>query len=289
MKAGIYDMTAAEYHADPCPAPSLSASVAHRLLTQSPAHAYHCHPKLGQGKQDDAEHFDLGTAAHAYLLEGETGFALIDAKDWRTKAAQEQREAARAEGKTPLLLRQWDDVRAMAGAARVQLGALPRPVPLLDGRAEETLIWQERGIWCRARLDWLRGDLAWIEDYKTTSGTAHPEAWARGALFENGYDLQAAWYVRGAKAVLGAEPDFRFVVQENYPPYALSVIGLAPDVWTLATKKALAAIELWAQCLETGSWPAYPTQTCYAELPAWREAAWMEREERELQAEEKTR
>jgi len=36
---GIFEYTADVYHADPCPKPSLSASIAHILCSQSPAHA----------------------------------------------------------------------------------------------------------------------------------------------------------------------------------------------------------------------------------------------------------
>jgi hypothetical protein len=47
----------------------------------------------------------------------------------------------------------------------------------------------------------------------------------------------AAWYLRGLKAVTGAEAEFRFVVCETRPPYAVSVVGLAPEVLQLAEKK----------------------------------------------------
>ena len=43
-KAGIYTLSAEAYHADPCPEPSLSASIANVLLQRSPAHARIQHP-----------------------------------------------------------------------------------------------------------------------------------------------------------------------------------------------------------------------------------------------------
>lgn len=275
---GIVQMRAAAYHADPCPSPSLSASIAHILLTQSPRHAWTAHPKLNPSAvHEESEQFDLGTAAHAYLLEGESNIVLIDAADYRKAETRVIRDQARREGKIPILRHRWDDVRAMATRARSQLAAQEYPEPLTAGKAEQTLIWQEGDLWCRARLDWLHDDHTVIDDYKTTGGSAEPAAWIRGSLFANGYDLQAAWYARGVKALTQEEATFRFVVQENYPPYALSVVALGPDVLALAAQKVETALRLWRECLATNAWPGYPTRTCWAELPPWEEQRWAQR------------
>ena len=282
IKPGIHTMTADTYHADPCPAPSLSASIAHILLADSPLHAWWNHPRLNPayGREDDAK-FDLGTAAHAYLLEGTSNVVIIEASDFRTKAAQEARDAARAAGKVPLLAEKWADVQAMAEAARRQLAEHEDPpIPLANGAPEQTLIWKEGDLWCRARLDWLHEDRPTIDDYKTTGGSANPDAWTRGPLFSNGFDVQAAFYLRWLKAVCGIGATFRFVVQENFKPYALSVIGLAPSALELAERKVTAAIEAWRYCLSANRWPGFPTHTCWADAPPWEEARWLEREYR---------
>lgn len=279
MKPGIYTMTAEQYHADPCPEPSLSSSIARTLCQESPAHARVAHPRLNPLCTDEeAEHFDIGTAAHAILLEGNAAVSIIDAPDWRTKAAKEARATARADGKLPLLAKIWADVQAMVMGARAQLNAHA------DGRAmftagtpEQTLIWREDGAWCRARLDWLRPGN--IDDYKTTSASASPEVLSR-TLFGNGWDIQAAFYLRGLKAITGEDAAFRFACQETYAPYALSVVALGPDAMVLAEKKILYALELWRECLTRKRWPGYPTRTAYASLPAWIESAWLEREMR---------
>ena len=136
---------------------------------------------------------------------------------------------------------------------------------------------------CRARADWLRDDYAAIDDLKTTGRTANPEAFSR-SLFGSGYDVQAAFYLRGARAVLGIQPEFRFVVVENTPPFALSVVSLGPAAMTIAEKKCQYAIDVWRRCLERDEWPAYPLDVCYAGLPPWVETEWLAKEERELVA-----
>lgn len=277
---GIRTLGIATYHADPCPEPSLSASIAKILCTSSPAHARVAHPRLNPDfQQTDDSKYDLGTVAHALLLQGEDVAVQIDAPDWRTNAAKEQRDAARAAGQVPLLTKDWDRARRMVEAVRGQLHSFDAtPGLLADGKPEQTLIWQEGDIWCRALVDWLHDDYTAVDDLKTTSRSANPETWTR-TLFGIGADVQTAFYLRGMKAITGEEPDFRFLVVETAPPYALSVVSLGPDCLALAEAKVEFAIKKWGECLASGSWPGYPTRVCHAEMPAYEETRWMEHEE----------
>ena len=281
LDVGIHTIPAAIYHADPCVEPSLSASIAKKLCLASPLHAWHAHPRLNPAAiEENGEHFDIGTAAHALLLEGATDLVIIDAKDYRTNAAKEARDAAYQAGKTPLLATRWADVQAMVACARAQLAAHTDGGAdmFLEGKPEQTLIWKEADVWCRARLDWLRPGA--IDDYKTVpQSSANPDTWSR-SLFFAGYDLQAAWYLRGLKAITGFDATFRFAVQEPYPPYALAVVGLGPDAMTLAEKKCLYALEVWRASLATNEWPGYPRRTAWASLPMAHEAWWLEKEMR---------
>lgn len=286
MTPGIYpNISAEDYHKDPCSEPSLSSSIAVILCESSPAHARAAHPKLNpQAVNEEKKEFDIGTAAHSILLEGKHSVEVVNAPDWRTKIAQQQRDAAYAAGKVPLLAKVWADVQAMVAATRAQLDAHRDGVDMFKhGAAEQTLIWQEaNGVWCRARVDWLRdgsvGPMA-IDDYKTTSASADPEGLSRN-IFTKGWDIQAAFYLRGLKALTGGQDAmFRFACQETYAPYALSVLALGPDAMTLAEKRVLYAIEHWGACLKSGKWPGYPTRTAYATLPPWIEAQWIAKEE----------
>lgn len=282
MKPGIYEMSMAEYLADPCPEPSLSSHVAHALIAESPRHAAFGHPRLNpRPVAEEDEKFDIGTAAHALLLEqDEAAVVVVDAPDWRTKAAKELRAAVRAEGRTPLLAHQHAHVCAMVTALRAQLAEhAERPEPFTDGQPERVLIWREGPVWCRARLDWLHDDAPIIDDYKTT-GDANPETWGRRQVYDLGYDLQAAFHARGLEVVTGTAMSarFRWVVQEIAPPYAMSVCALSPEAALLAEKKRRFAVQLWLACLETGRWPGYPDHTCYLALPSYEESRWLARE-----------
>src|SRR4051812_46738879 len=93
---GIYlDVAANDYHADPCPAPSLTQSVAKILLAKSPLHAWHAHPRLNPDYQhNDDTKFDVGNIAHKMLLGRGKQIEVLEFDDWRTKAAKEAREKA---------------------------------------------------------------------------------------------------------------------------------------------------------------------------------------------------
>ena len=289
MTAGVLTIPESEYHADKIgDAPSLSASIAKVICNASALHAWNEHPRLNPDyKPKVSDKFDIGTAAHALLLEGKSAVEVIEAPDWRSKGAQEARDLARSEGRLPLLHKNWDEVQAMVEAARRQIDTLDvDPKPFTDGKPEQTLVWEEDGVICRARLDWLRDDRATIDDLKTTRGSANPESWTR-TLYSIGADIQAAFYLRGLFAVdasdgpeveWGTVPVFRFVVQETFAPYALSVVELGSAALAIADRKVEYAIQTWKRCLAEDRWPGYADQVCVAELPPWEEARWLDKE-----------
>ena len=150
----ITAMSAETYHGDPCAAPSLSASIINVLCTESPRHAWTAHPRLNpRYSQEEDERMDIGTIAHAILLEGSDVAAVMDFPDWRTKEARTKRDEARTAGLVPILRKNWDTVLAMVAAARVQLDAhKDARKAFRDGKPEQTILWEEAGVSCRARF-----------------------------------------------------------------------------------------------------------------------------------------
>lgn len=276
MKSGIYEASAAKYHADELTAqPALSSSIARRMLSQSPRHAWWNHPRLNPNfAPEESDTFDYGTAAHAMLLEGsQSGLMVVEADDWRTKAARELRDQARAEGKTPILTRQLNRVKTMVAVAKEFVAQSEIAGAFDAGKPEVTLVWTEGTAYCKARLDWLTDDRAIVLDYKTTTN-AEPEAFIR-QMVGMGYDFQAAFYMRGLFAVSEAAPEpypypaFSFLAQEVEAPFACSLVGLSEPLREIAALKVERAIMLWMDCMAKNEWPCYPTRICYAEPTTW--------------------
>ncbi|MBM3347442.1 MAG: hypothetical protein FJY55_13240 [Betaproteobacteria bacterium] len=265
MKPGVYMISAADYHADPCEAPSLSSHVANILLRQSPLHAWWAHPRLNRNHQSqESGTFDYGKAAHAMLLENDrAALVVVDADDWRSKAAREARDAAREAGKYPVLARQLAKVEAMVLEAK-EAGRDFFAV----GQAEQTLVWREGDIWCRARPDWISNGHRML-DYKTTTN-AEPGYLCERVLVQMGYDVQAAFYARGYEAVHRGEiADLVFLFQETEPPFACSLVSMSAAMWGIAQKKVERAIAIWTKCMSENRWPAYNQHIHYAEPTPW--------------------
>jgi len=271
VQPGIYDIGALKYHADPAAQPSLSSSIAKILITQSPRHAWLAHPRLNPNyvREEDSR-FDLGTAAHAMLLERRDNVVWVEADDWRTKAAREMRDTTRALGRLPLLVKYKPVLQEMVAQAALTLQASELGDILTTGKAEQTLVWKDGDAWCRARLDLLSADRRVILDYKSTEN-AEPEAFIR-QIGRLGYDVQAGYYTRGLNIVTspsGVEPTFIFLAQEITPPYECSLIALSNAYREIAQAKVARAIRLWSYCLARNEWPGYGTQIRYAEPTAW--------------------
>lgn len=269
MNASLLPLTSAEYHADPGVRPSLSNSIAKILIEQSPAHAWLAHPRLNPNYVPDEESkFDIGTAAHMMVLEKRVdGIVIIDAPDWRTKAAKEARDVARANGQTPMLRHQFDKTEQMVVAAHNFIDTTELAGILVTGSTEQTLMWEEDGTYCRCKPDILSADKRIIVDYKSTEN-AEPEAFIR-QIARMSYDLQAEWYTRGIKDMTGVEPIFVFLVQEVSPPYACSLISLSNAYRQVGQSKVERALAIWGKCVRDNSWPAYGTQIRYAEPSPW--------------------
>jgi len=287
LDIGIHEtIDARVYHADPCKSPSLSSSVANILLTRSPLHAWHAHPRLNKNFEPrENERMDIGSAAHAVCLEGDMSrVEKLSFDSFRTNAAKDAREAAREDGKIPLLEADYEKLGEMVKAFRqninfcVDLNAMI----LGKGKPEQTLIWREcegrKNFYMRARPDWLADDHTLIIDYKTVD-SAESEAFIRGPIVQHGYDVQAAFYLRGLKALdMSAIFDARYIwiLQEIKEPFAVSFVGYGEQMAEVAEQKVARAIEIWKRCLTSKQWSAYGNKVAWANLPSYAVNRWEE-------------
>lgn len=270
--AGVYDMPEDAYHADPAPQRSLSVSGAKKLLPPSCPAIFEYerrHPK------PPSDAMDLGTVAHKMVLGSGPEIVVVDAANWMTKAAKEQREAARLAGAVALLRDDYGRALAMANAVRAHpvAGALFHPG---TGTPERSLFWEDpaTGITLRARPDWLphaagHGRRFIITDLKTCA-SAEPGAVAK-QVFNLRYFMQAPWYADGVAALgLHPAPDFLFVFVESAPPHLITIAQLKDEAMDAGRALNRQAIERYRDCTEAGVWPGYSDEPIEAiDLPFW--------------------
>lgn len=271
---GVLDLTEYAYHADMVDPdrPSLSRSVIHAMVTKSPAHAWAAHPKLNPlWMPEEKKAFDVGTVCHQLLLDGVAGVQVLGFDSWRTNAAKQQAEDARAHGLVPLLQHEWDQVEQMMNVVRPRVGHL-----FEGGDTEVTLAWEDNGVLCRCRIDWISSDRTIVRDFKTSTD-AEGHRFSRGSFFNYGYDIQDALYRRAVHAVFGTDAHYELVVAEKAAPFEVAVFDSAPDTLALANAKIDWALGVWAECLETGVWPGYDQRTHSVTLLPWMEEQWWAR------------
>jgi hypothetical protein len=234
--------------------PAASASLIKAILNECPRKAWAeswLNPErlIAYGTPEDR-----GTIAHALLLEGDTSkMCVIDPNDhpaektgaipagWTNKSIRAARDQAREDGKIPVLKEDAQAIEDMAGEAIAYIQTCISDEPAIwamfeagGGVSEETLVWDEAGLLCKARPDRRSTDWAVLCDYKTTQRSVEPGSWGRTQLLGMGYYLSAAWYRRGVLALTGVSPAYVFLAQEVEAPYLCSLVGVNPAIMDAA-------------------------------------------------------
>lgn len=263
MTAQLIDaMPELTYHAHP----ALSSSGAKRIIQTCPAVFKY---ERDNGRPEKRA-FDFGHAAHGLVLGVGEPLVVVDAEDWRSKAAREERDAAYAAGQVPILASEYATVQAMADA----ITRHPLASALFDrdnGSAERSIFWHDdrHDVERRARIDWLTtaGGRPCAVDYKTTI-SADP-AQIRRTVANLNYHQQDAWYIDGLTALGLEDPAFLFVFQEKNPPYLVTVVELDAIARRTGRDLNTRALNLFAECEATGVWPGYTSDIELIGLPTW--------------------
>lgn len=198
-RLGIYfGLDDREYHRDT----ALGSTDIRRLLGSAPDYYWHS-PHNPLRPSDDPTPAQLfGRAVHKFVLEGEAAFladyAAVDLPG-NTKAGKEQRAAVESEGKTPLKRDDWNRI--------LLSGQMIRSNPHLaeafsGGRSEVSVFWQrEDGLRLKCRFDYLKvRAIADLKSIRNTRQIDFVEA-CRRSLADYGYDVQAAHYFEGRRAM----------------------------------------------------------------------------------------
>lgn len=241
----------------------LHQSIAKVLLTECPAVARH---QLDNPEQKKVtREMDMGSLVDAFVFGGAT-YHTISADDYRKKATQEERDAARERGQIPILEREIEPARRLAGAIRAKL--LEIGFDLEHCLKQHHMKWTspeqphigEGGVLCAGTPDlaelrpreWLTIDLK-------VGGDISPDYLDRH-IVNQGWHIQAAAYQeaghvlhpetqgRGGHWLLAAETSGAMLI-ELYP-FSEMMLDMGRHAWARAQR-------IWRKCQETGEWPGY--------------------------------
>lgn len=260
----VHGMSEADYHATP----ALSAGGAWALANDCPAIYWHTSPfNPSAASFETGKIMDVGTAVHLAALEPDRlqeRTVIVDADDWRTKAAKEARDVAYDTGRVPLLLKDIDLVNRLAAALRANEHA----AKLLDGAATEvSYFWRsDDGVDCKARADIITRDGA-IADLKA-SASASPQFFQRQAM-NAGHFLRAPFYMDGWNVLGGNARDYFFIVVAREEPNLITVCKLDEQALEWGRMHIRRAMTIFKQCRKHGLWPAYCEAPVTLGLPDW--------------------
>ena len=281
-RVGFMELDARHYHRDPCETPSLSSSIAHKLLN-APAHAHLAHPKFGGkgGKwtraKGDGTNFHtgmlgVGAPTEVVKLLKKDGSLVTD---WTTKAAREQKAEIQARGWIAMLPHESDRMKIIVANCKTNL--LTQGVDFYEegSRRELAVFWEETAangmtVQCRGLMDHLHQERGRAIDLKSAR-SAHPRKIQR-SIEDFGYDIQYAAYTSGIGHVvpeLLGRVDYLLAFCELEEPYICTVVRLTEALKELGRIKWRQAIDIWADCIANDYWPGYVDEIVDIEPTPW--------------------
>lgn len=221
-------------------------SLAKRLLATCPAIVRRelDHPPA------PSEEMQFGSLVDALVFGGAEQWSVVDASDWRTKAAREKR------GLLSVLAKTWAQAQVIAARIRDS-------VDLSGTTRMQTIEWDSQlGVACRGTPDAHQRPI--VYDLKLVD-TAHPRFLQRQAI-NLGWHIQAAAY-REALGIPREEHQHIIIAAERHGSGSVLLCPLAPELIDIGQREWERAQAIWAECLRTNSWPAYQPHTI--EAPRW--------------------
>lgn len=281
-KPGAYRMSMAWYHQQCCPGPSISSSGLRTIVVESPWHFW-ANSDLNPDRypeKDAGDALSLGRAAHALILGDEVfdeHFAYVpdDAPRRPTatqikaferdgvwsEAAKEGAEFwdafdAKANGKAMISETQIEHIKFMSQ----NIAKCPEAVEALTGGLTEiSMIWQDpqTGVWIKSRPDQLPDNGFDFSDLKTFAPRSKSIKRAvQQSITEYRYDMQMALAAMGAEQVFGTTAsECILIMAQSNPPYTVTPIKINTDTLYWARVMCRHAIDTFAECLKTNTWP----------------------------------
>ncbi len=259
--------------------PALSTSIAHPLNTESARQAWALHRLLGNRlapSEDALKRRERGKALHNIVLEGGGKIECISEPSWRSKAAKEQRDVARAAGLIPILEDTMSELEVAAGRISESIKALGYDLSL--GVAEQKFHWYEESsigpVLCSGVIDWwdINGR---IFDLKTTEGSVNPGK-CGATIVDGSAVLQDCAY---RNAVCSKAPNLQgrtevtFIFAQSKEPFMVTPVYCDGALRHIGETRWLRAIETWAKCLNAGReakhWPQHTDKRIQVYAPPW--------------------
>jgi hypothetical protein len=212
--------------------------------------------------------FDIGTAVHAMVLEGDKNLVLRGPETRRGNDWKKPYEQAQAEGKTLLTAGDYDLAKEMADSLIMH--------PIGDRMSGDTVINEasffatddKTGLDLKTRPDsyWQANGI--VYDIKTCQA-ADPKSFAKDCL-NYGYHIQAAFYLHVLNLAGYQADKFLFACIEKTAPYAVAVHELSEEYLEYGRFQMEAALNEIAEANASGIYgTGWSNGVNTIDLPSW--------------------
>lgn len=259
--------------------PAVNSSLL-KAFDKTPAHAYEYRINP-PGPTPDKE---LGQGVHCALLrphDFDDEFVRGYEGDRRRQPTKGLWEKLRAEHPTSTVMVPKDYDRAIAMRDAVLGSARTRELLIGgDGVNEVSVVWDEMGLRCKARMDRLTMFEGWpcAVDLKSCEDASWRGFQKQCVKYR--YDVQAAWYIRGLNA-LDPRRDRRFLflaiekgvkgkaTEPFRGPFLPVIYELDHAGMELGGRAAMRFLEQYERCCEDEDWPGYHEGVTPMAMPEW--------------------
>jgi exodeoxyribonuclease VIII len=214
---------------------------------------------LEDNQQSDTPSMQIGRAFHTLVLEPHLfkDNYYVTPKIRKSGASWEKLQEE-AQGKSILWEEDYNTLKEMEKSLRNEKDI---QAFLEDTETEVSMFWTKniggKEVNCRGRVDAVKkfGDKVALIDLKTTTDASNG-AFPR-QVFNMHYDMQAAYYMDGYKAITGKMPElFIFIAIEKNPPYLPQIyyITSGDDTIEGAREEYTEALVNYVQCEKEDNW-----------------------------------
>lgn len=209
----------------------------------------------------------FGTIFHRALLEPDTYKGGFHVRPEKLSFATKEGKAWRKEHED-LPVISFDEAKAIED---MQSSVLAHPFAkrLLFGAMPEQCIFVEdlQGTLRKSRIDVLTTKGNVLADIKTTESAALDNF--ERSVSNYRLHVQAAYYLDNCKLAGIDKQSFFFICVEKSPPYAVRCLQLMPEVIAYGKILYQRDLQVYRNCVETGTWPAWGDAYDECALPSY--------------------
>ncbi len=228
--------------------------------------------KLANPDDPDKDSFRIGSAVDCMVLEPDkfaSEFAIMEDVNLRTKEGKTYKEQfvynAGLNGQTWLAQKEYDYCLNMAEAAK---SSVLFAKYLSGGKPQLTYIWEQNGIYCKARPDYYIEERNLIVDLKTTKKDLDSFGYA---VADFDYLLQAAYYSEGLYRLTGKMPNFAFFAVCKEEPHYCGVYIVPNELMQLALTRVRAILVRYKKCKAESIWQRKDKEFVLSATPSYRQ------------------